>query len=321
MAKDTSQAWIEVAVMTPCHLENPVSHVLRRLTGSSVRQEIRGQKGIFLVKGVVSGDGQINPRLLEIEEAFRQVEKNYDLSEPLGVDLRVLGHSDGTACQQDKPQPVRVCSRLIVAPLYERVRADPGQIVLRIEPGQAFGDGSHPSTRLALRLLDGLVSGRYGPSPERDNWVLDAGCGSGVLALAAAGLGGYKVLAVDISREAISAALGNLELNQLPGSNVHLVLGDLSCFRAPFSMVLANLAPSVHECAHHALCGAIAAGGWIILSGFYETQKDMIIKPYVHNQAKEKACLLDDGWAGILLYKEGRSEVRGQRSEVRADNQ
>ncbi|NVM22887.1 MAG: 50S ribosomal protein L11 methyltransferase [Desulfobacterales bacterium] len=124
-----------------------------------------------------------------------------------------------------------------------------------------------------------------------------------MLALAATAIGGFKVLAVDLDPRAIDAARGNLVLNPGPGHKVSLALGELSCARGPFGLVLANLVPSVHVRAHKTLWQVVAPGGWLILSGFCRPQKELILGPYVRNGAKEKECRLCQAWAGALLHK------------------
>jgi ribosomal protein L11 methylase PrmA len=108
---------------------------------------------------------------------------------------------------------------------------------------------------------------------------------------------------VDLDPRAIDAARGNLRHNQEPGSKIFLALGELSCAQGPFCLVLANLVPTLHVRAWKTLWRAVAPGGWLILSGFCDTHKDSILHPYVRNGATEKACSLDQVWAGILLLK------------------
>ncbi|MBW1897019.1 MAG: 50S ribosomal protein L11 methyltransferase [Deltaproteobacteria bacterium] len=178
-----------------------------------------------------------------------------------------------------------------------------GENTLFIDSKEAFGDGSHPSTRLALLLLDELLCREKDRPDIVSEWSLDAGCGTGILALAAATLGGLKVFAVDIDPHAIEAAAENLKRNTRPGSMVCLAQGELSCARGPFGLVLANLAPSVHVRAKSVLWQAVAPGGWLILSGFFKIQKGMVLGFYVRQGATEEGCLLDEGWAASLLKR------------------
>ena len=87
------------------------------------------------------------------------------------------------------------------------------------------------------------------------------------------------------------------------GCKVFLALGELSCVRGPFCLVMANLVPTLHVKVYETLWQAVAPGGWLILSGFCQTHKDSILRPYIHNGATEKACSFDHAWAGTLLHK------------------
>ena len=194
-------------------------------------------------------------------------------------------------------------SRRAGSSICRRVSVGKDDKALLIEPLEAFGDGSHPSTRLALRLLDELLGGARGSLDIVPAWGLDAGCGTGVLALAAASLGGLQVFAVDIDRAAVDAAALNLKKNPEPASRVHLIHGDLACARGPFGLVIANLAPAVHFRTSAVLWNAVAPGGWLIVSGFFGIQKGMVLGPFLGKGATRKRLLVDEGWAGSLLYK------------------
>jgi ribosomal protein L11 methyltransferase len=244
--------------------------------------------------------------LSEIEEALQKFEAKHALSESLPVELRVMEADGPMGVLTRQLRPGRVSPRLTIGSPWEYLPTGQGEGVLLIDPQDAFGNGNHPSTRLALLLLDELLSGKYGSPAKGQGWVLDAGCGSGVLALAAAALGEYKTLAVDLDPRAIYSARGNLRHNPGPGSKISLALGDLSCARGPFYLVLANLVPPLHSRVWHTLWGAVEPGGWLILSGFCETQKDSILSPYFQRGATEKALSVDKAWAGSLLHKPER---------------
>lgn len=296
--------WVEVAVKVSREMEGIVSAVLSSLVPSMMWQNEKKDSGICLLKATVAMDGQVDHILSRIDEALRQVEAKHLVSEPMPVELQVLEADEAGGSQQSRLEPRRVSLRLAVGSPCHRVQGSSGHTVLLIDPKEAFGDGYHPSTRIALRLVDELLSGEHGPLPAVTRWGLDAGCGTGVLALAAAALGGFRVLAVDLDPRAVRAARGNLRLNPEPGCKVFLTLGELSCVRGPFCVVMANLVPTLHVKVYETLWQAVVPGGWLILSGFCQTHKDSILRPYIQHGATEKACSADRAWAGTLLHKQ-----------------
>lgn len=302
MTSREDNPWVEVAVKVPHEMEGIVSAALSSFALLMTWEKEKKESGTCLLKTTVVMDGQVDGILADIDEALRQVEAKNVLSEPMSVELQVFD-ADKPDGRQRQRQPRRVSSRLAVGLPSHRLRGGSDHTLLLIEPREAFGDGNHPSTRVALRLADELLSGRHGPPPAAKGWGLDAGCGTGVLALAAAALGGFKVLAVDVDPRAVRAAGGNLKLNPRPGCKVFLALGELSCARGPFCLVMANLVPTLHVRVYETLWQGVAPGGWLILSGFCQTHKDSILRPYIQHGAAEKACSVDQAWVGTLLHK------------------
>ncbi len=284
-------------------MEGTVSAVLSSLAPSMMWQNEKRDSGTCLLKATLVMDGQVDRILSRIDEALRQVEAKHLVSEPMPVELQVLEADEAGGSRPRRLQPRRVSPRLAVGSPCHGIDGGSGHTVLLIDPKEAFGDGYHPSTRIALRLVDELLSGQHGPLPAVRDWALDAGCGTGVLALAAAALGGLRVLAVDLDPRAVRATRGNLRLNPEPGSKVFLTLGELSCIRGPFCVVMANLVPTLHVKVCETLWQAVVPGGWLILSGFCQTHKDSILRPYIQYGATEEACPVDHAWAGTLLHK------------------
>ena len=160
-------------------------------------------------------------------------------------------------------------------------QAEPGRVAVRIDPGLAFGTGSHPSTRLVLAFLEQEVRGG-----ER---ILDYGCGSGILAIAAAKLGALHVAAVDVDAEAVAATRANAALN---GVRVNAVLAD-ALRPAHYDIVVSNILAQPLM----ALAPLLAPrAGRLALSGILEAQADEVARAYAPwLQMRVAAC--EDGWA------------------------
>lgn len=180
-------------------------------------------------------------------------------------------------------QPMRIGRRLLVAPPWLALAPEPGRIALRIDPGAAFGTGGHPSTQLCL-----LALGRH-LKPGAS--VTDLGCGSGILAIAAAKLGAKSALALDIAPEALRAARDNVAANGV-AEIVRVEEGSLAeALAAPTDWVLVNiLAGVIARLFEEGLDRAVAPGGWLVLSGFVRAQTPRI-----------RACLQ---WRGMELAAE-----------------
>jgi ribosomal protein L11 methyltransferase len=169
---------------------------------------------------------------------------------------------------------VRVGSHLVVAPPWVDVEARPGDAVITIEPGLAFGTGSHPTTAMALAVLEQVVL--------RGASVLDVGCGTGVLAVAAVRLGAARVVAVDTDPAAIAATTANVERNQVT-DEVEVVAGDLgdlgAVAAAPrFDVIVANLSAGIVASLAPAVTERLAPAGLAVLTGILDEQADEVIE-------------------------------------------
>jgi ribosomal protein L11 methylase PrmA len=294
---------VDVAVKVPRDIAGIVSSVLSRFVPSVMWRCEKPRSGPCLLKTSLMLDDHVDVILSYIDKALLQVEAQHLASEPLTVELQAADGNEPDGIRQRQLQPRRVSTRLAVGSPCHHVEESCDYAVILIDPREAFGDGYHPSTRIALRLVDELLTGRVDPMPDVKEWALDAGCGTGVLALAAAALGAFNVLAVDLDPRAVEATRANLKLNPGTGSNVFLALGEISCARGPFRLVMANLVPTLHRRLHETLWKGVASGGWLVLSGFCRTHKDGILRPYIRHGAAEKACSVDHAWAGTLLQK------------------
>ena len=190
---------------------------------------------------------------------------------------------------QSQFDPIRVSDRLWIVPSWH-VAPDPEAIVLVLDPGMAFGTGSHPTTRLCLEWLERTVS--------TDISILDYGCGSGILAIAAAKLGAKEVLGVDIDLQAVSAAKSNAELNTVSAR----FEDSTKEIKGQFDIVVANILSNPLKALAPAICAHVRPGGRLALSGILTEQSDDLIEAYSPYVALSVADSRD-GWVCLAGIK------------------
>ncbi len=202
--------------------------------------------------------------------------------------------------------------RLHWVPAWERdtFRAPPADAVLWLDPGLAFGTGNHETTRLCIeRLVDFDAHLGGAPGPARQGRVIDAGCGSGILALSASLLGFRNVVGFDNDAEAVRVSCENAELNGLAG-RVRFMTAALTAGLSDgeASLVLANLQADV--LARHAreLVAAVAPGGWLEMSGILAAEAAVVrnaFAPITPGWAQDSRTLGE--WCDLCLRRPGEN--------------
>lgn len=171
-------------------------------------------------------------------------------------------------------QPMRFGDRLWVCPSWLQP-PQPDAINLLLDPGLAFGTGTHPTTALCLTALDAL--------PLRDSRVIDYGCGSGILALAAGKLGAQKVLCVDNDPQALIATAENASRNGIPRDRLPVALPgdrDEAAWHGRADLVVANILAAPLLSLSQTLLGFLRPGGTLLLSGLLASQAEEVITHY-----------------------------------------
>jgi ribosomal protein L11 methyltransferase len=183
------------------------------------------------------------------------------------IEFTEVAEENWVQLTQSQFEPIRINDRLWIVPSWHSA-PDPAAICLELDPGMAFGTGSHATTRLCLEWLCANIGS--------NETVLDYGCGSGILGIAAAKLGAGSVLGVDIDDNALVAARDNAERN---GVRI-----ELRHTREPltetFNRVVANILTNPLCVMAPLLSGRVAPGGRIALSGVLETQAQQVIEAY-----------------------------------------
>lgn len=207
---------------------------------------------------------------------------------------RHVQDADWVRLTQAQFPPTRIGDSLWIVPTWHEP-PDPAAINIRLDPGVAFGTGTHPTTRLCLSwLLENLPRGAR---------VLDYGCGSGVLAIAAAKLGASEVIGTDIDEQALAAARANSARN---GVDARYTAPDLLP-AGQFDIVLANILANPLRVLAPMLLGRVASAGALVLSGVLERQASGLIAAYAQADGTVPLAIwaADGGWVCLAGRRHG----------------
>ena len=210
---------------------------------------------------------------------------NAGISASSPAELIEVAEQDWVRLTQSQFDPIRISDRLWIVPSWHQA-PDPSAINLELDPGLAFGTGSHPTTRLCLQWLEARVA----PACS----VLDYGCGSGILGIAALKLGAGSVLGVDIDPAALTAANDNAARN---GVALRLARSNDS-LEERFDCVVANILTNPLMLLAPLLCARLNRGGQLALSGVLESQAEQVIVAYAPYLALHVGAT-HEGWVRL----------------------
>ncbi len=253
--------------------------------------------GPVIVRAYVPLDDQANANRRSIEDGLSHLNMILDgtLPEPA---WREISETNWGESWKANYKPIRIGKRLLVVPAWLEQEAQPGDVVVKLDPGMAFGTGTHPTTQLCLMAIE-----RHLKSTQE---VIDLGTGSGILAIAAAKLGAKHVWAYDIDDESVRAAIENAEVNQVAG-NLSIARGSLAELveaGAQAPLVLANiLAHILVDLFEKGLARLVAPGGLIVLSGVLDTQAYQVIAALKTAGLEFAAQEHIDDWVAIIARK------------------
>ena len=215
-----------------------------------------------------------------------QAQDFFDGCRLLGI--QAVADQDWVRLTQSQFAPVEVTSDFWIVPTWHEPPAQARQII-RLDPGLAFGTGTHPTTRMCLRWI--------ARNPVQGQRVLDYGCGSGILAIGAAKYGATRIDAVDIDEAAVTSTVLNAEAN-----HVTLVAGLPDKAQGVYQTVLANILATPLKVLAPLLCSHVEAGGSLVLAGILERQADELkaaYAPWVQLDVADS----EDGWILMTAQK------------------
>ncbi len=272
--------WLQISMTVDGELAEAVAEVLDRFTSGGVvvetnvkylNAEDQGTPyGPVKVYGYLIIDANIEENRRKVEEALWHLHTIRELPLP---EYNEIADENWMEAWKEHYHPIPIGKRLLVLPAWAE-QQDMSRVAVKIDPSMAFGTGTHPSTQLCLEMVeDYTIEGKP---------VIDIGCGSGILSIAALKLGASKAISVDIDAAAIKATLENSRANGVEekvetgqGSVDEVTAGNYSARRAP--LVLANiLAPILIRLFEGGMAELAEPGGVIILAGILEEQGEAV---------------------------------------------
>jgi ribosomal protein L11 methyltransferase len=233
--------------------------------------------GYAIFKAYFSEDTQMEPLTAELQQLLQGLpEYGYDAGE-FTIELGDVHEDDWADAWKQYFKPIAITERLTIKPTWEEYTPKEDELVIELDPGMAFGTGTHPTTSLCLKALDNAIVG--------GEQLIDVGTGSGVLAIGAMKLGASKVLALDLDPVAVTCAQENIELNGYE-EDIEVRLSDLlgvlhkdesKGVTPPVDLVVANILAEIILLFLGDVMEVLKPGGIYIASGIYKN-KEMIVE-------------------------------------------
>ncbi len=281
--------WIEVRVITKSEALEPISGIFYGLDCKGVAiedpEDILGReqgpltwdfadinvlehKGKFaVVKGYFSEEDNIDEIIAYINEKVEEIKAlGIDVGEGK-VEVEKMYEEDWANNWKKYYKPSKVGEKIVVKPIWEEYEAKDEELVVELDPGMAFGTGEHETTRMCIQALEKYV--------QKDSTVFDVGCGSGILAIAAAKLGAKLAVGVDLDPVAVESAKENVGFNNI--DNIEILHGNLiEVIDGKADIVVANIIAEIICILTEDVSRVIKPNGYFITSGIIHDRVEMV---------------------------------------------
>jgi len=300
------KAWMEVTLECSGELAEAVAEVFARycpegvvldnVTRYDAEKHEHIPTGMMRVAAYLPQDDELESKKRSLEEALWYMGRIVPLPAPEFISIE---DQDWMTVWKQNYQPLRVGKNWLILPAWLELPEGETRRVVRIDPAMAFGTGTHPSTQLCLLAIEDTI--RPGQP------VIDLGCGSGILSIAALKAGASQALAVDIDEQAVIATHANARINAIDekveavqGSLADILTGKYSLQQAP--LVLANiLAPVLIRLFDEGLADLIAPGGKLVLAGILENQAEDVLSAARAHGLNLIAKYQQEDWVGLVV--------------------
>lgn len=312
-----SESWYELRVQTPDALKEALTDFLWRLPITGVEERALAElpavlpetsvERSMLVAWLPPPDAeQAQAELTSWVEALRQSPDTGPLAHFISWEGDLMDLEPTTSAQswRESLTALNVSPRLVITPAWLKHTRVGREQVVRIDPGEAFGDGRHETTRACLTAVDALFSGPWEGIPRlsKKTTVLDVGTGTGVLLLACLKLGAASGLGLEIDEEAAAVALENRDRNRLQ-RRARISLAPLEDVNERYELVIANILTQRVLEMRPQLLAHLKPGGVLMLSGIVWEQAPQVIAAYESEALRFKGRVEEGGWVALVFQQ------------------
>ncbi len=308
-----TKEWAQVSCQVPSEMVDAVAEYLIGLSGGGVgidnlvldtfSLDTLEESPVKTVTAYFPADESIGDRLREIEAYLTENGPSFAGFVYREPTVSTITEQDWSTSWKEHFKPLRIGRRLVVKPTWEDFSPEAEDLVLELDPGMAFGTGTHPTTMLCLSVLERLLSGEGGAClKSRD--VLDVGTGSGILGIAAAKLGAPGVTAIDIDSEAVRVARENCALN---GVSSLVTVSDTPLERIPgvFDIVIANILAEDLVRMAPTLMARLRPGGILVLSGILIEKEELVRDGFSNRKLNLTEVARENEWSCLVYRQDG----------------
>ncbi len=247
------------------------------------------------VTGYFPKTGSVNEKLALLENQIRNMEHGYSFK--ARVDYRRLDEENWAEAWKAFFGPEKITNHITVKPTWRSYDSQPGEIVVEIDPGMAFGTGTHPTTAMCIRLMEGCL--------KKGQRVLDIGVGSGILMAVAAKLGAGELYGVDSDAGAIEIAAQNLAINQVAHRRFKLKTANLlEGVPKRYDVIVANLLKKEIMILLNDLPQKLLPKGIFICSGLIEKDYASVVAKMERNGWVPVKSIKENGWVAIAASRQ-----------------
>ncbi len=303
--KTDKKEWLKITIKADPVLVEPISDFLIGIIGAGVETGAKDEDLYGTVIGYVEqadpDQETITNILSTISTYLSELAPLFDVTVP-AMTSEMIAEEDWGKNWKEHFKPFSIVPGLVISPSWEEYDPVPGEMLIEMDPGMAFGTGHHATTNLSLGFLKEALTS----SDENSQRVLDVGTGTGILAMAAVLFGARDVLGIDNDPDAVAAAKENAVRNGLQ-ENMRVSLSPLATLEGKYSVVVANIIHNVLLAMEADLTRLTAESGILILSGILAgEQVENVIARFTEAGFFLRKKEVSGEWAALMLEKDVR---------------